>query len=99
MDFGLAKATHDKTSSDLTQSGVIMGTPNYLSPRREGRPIDGRSDIYSLGVVFYELLTGALPFTAPTPAAVIFKHVYEPPPSPRGVNPRCRRTSRRSAFA
>jgi len=86
MDFGLAKATQDKSSHNLTQSGLIMGTPNYISPEAgRGDPIDTRSDIYSLGVVFYELLTGVLPFTANSPAAIIYKHVYEAPKPPRQV--------------
>jgi serine/threonine-protein kinase len=86
MDFGLAKATQDKQSSNLTQSGLIMGTPNYISPEAgRGDPIDTRSDIYSLGVVMYEMLTGQLPFTAGTPAAIIYKHVYEEPKPLRSV--------------
>jgi tetratricopeptide (TPR) repeat protein len=86
MDFGLAKAT--KGTSNLTQSGLIMGTPNYISPEQgKGDPIDHRSDLYSLGVVFYELLTGQLPFDADTPAALIYKHAFETPPTPRVFNP------------
>ncbi len=78
MDFGLAKAA--SADGSLTQSGVIMGTPNYLSPEQgRGDPIDGRADLYSLGVVMYELLAGDLPFRADTPAGLIFKHVYEDP--------------------
>jgi serine/threonine protein kinase len=80
MDFGLAKAA--SADGSLTQSGVIMGTPNYLSPEQgRGDPIDGRADLYSLGVVMYELLAGDLPFRADTPAGLIFKHVYEEPPT------------------
>src|SRR5947199_3652144 len=78
MDFGLAKAA--SSDGSLTQSGVIMGTPNYLSPEQgRGDAIDGRADLYSLGVVMYELLAGDLPFRADTPAGLIFKHVYEEP--------------------
>ena len=87
MDFGLAKATSGGSKS-LTHAGLIMGTPNYLSPEQgRGDPLDGRSDLYSLGVVMYELLTGTLPFRADTPAGLIFKHVYEPPPSPKEIRP------------
>jgi tetratricopeptide (TPR) repeat protein/predicted Ser/Thr protein kinase len=87
MDFGLAKATQDG-GSNLTQSGLIMGTPNYISPEQgKGETIDCRSDIYSLGVVFYELLTGALPFRADTPAALIYKHAFESPEPPTKLTP------------
>ncbi|GIW72663.1 MAG: hypothetical protein KatS3mg102_2205 [Planctomycetota bacterium] len=87
MDFGLAKATQG-TVSNLTQSGLIMGTPNYMSPEQaRGEPLDTRSDIYSLGVVFFELLTGKLPFAADTPAALIYKHAFEEPPPVRQVAP------------
>jgi serine/threonine protein kinase len=85
MDFGLAKAA--SSDGSLTQSGVIMGTPNYLSPEQgRGDPIDGRADLYSLGVVMYELFAGDLPFRADTPAGLIFKHVYEEAPSLRQRN-------------
>ncbi|RMG14117.1 MAG: serine/threonine protein kinase [Planctomycetota bacterium] len=89
MDFGLAKATGGGSESkSLTSAGLIMGTPNYLSPEQgRGDPLDGRSDLYSLGIVLYELLTGSLPFRADTPAGLIFKHVYEPPPPPDEINP------------
>ncbi len=82
MDFGLAKVVTD-SASNLTQSGLIMGTPNYISPEQgKGDPIDSRSDIYSLGVVFYEMITGVLPFRADTPAALIYKHAFEMPDPP-----------------
>jgi serine/threonine protein kinase len=85
-DFGLAKYTFE--SKDLTGSGMIIGTPSYLSPEQaEGRPVDARADIYSLGVVIYEMVTGRVPFAADTPMGVIFKHIYEPLPQPRRHNP------------
>jgi len=89
MDFGLAKATRDgPEAKSLTNAGLIMGTPNYLAPEQgRGDPLDGRSDLYSLGIVFYELLTGQLPFKADSPAGLIFKHVYEPPPAPLELRP------------
>jgi tetratricopeptide (TPR) repeat protein len=87
MDFGLAKATQGSDQLNLTQSGLIMGTPNYMSPEQaKGESLDCRSDIYSLGVVFYELITGRLPFIADTPAALIYKHAYEEPEQPTTVN-------------
>jgi len=87
MDFGLAKAA-STAGSNLTQSGLIMGTPNYMSPEQaRGDTVDHRSDLYSLGIMFFQLLTGKLPFTADTPASLIFKHVYEEPPTPRSRNP------------
>ena len=75
-DFGLARSL-DATRK-LTQTHMYMGTVAYTSPEQgEGKPLDQRTDIYSLGIVFYQLLTGSVPFTAETPSAVIYKHVYE----------------------
>lgn len=82
-DFGIARAG---TSESLTQTGSVMGTATYFSPEQaQGYNVDGRSDIYSLGIVMYELATGAAPFSADTPIAVAFKHVSEKlvPPSVR----------------
>ena len=89
MDFGLAKATSGgPEAKNLTNAGLIMGTPNYLSPEQgRGDSLDGRSDLYSLGIVLYELITGQLPFKADSPAGLIFKHVYEPPPPPADLRP------------
>lgn len=85
-DFGLAKSL-DATKK-LTQTNMYMGTVAYISPEQgEGKPLDHRTDIYSLGIVLYQLLTGSVPFKADTPSSVIFKHVYEAPPSPRSINP------------
>jgi DNA-binding response OmpR family regulator/HEAT repeat protein/predicted Ser/Thr protein kinase len=82
-DFGLAKTT----DNDLTDAGTIVGTANYMSPEQGmGKPLDFRSDIYSLGVVFYELATGQPPFQAEQPAAVLYKHVYEQPMAPAKLN-------------
>lgn len=86
-DFGLAKSL-DATRK-LTQTNMYMGTVAYTSPEQgEGRTLDHRTDIYSLGIVLYQLLTGNVPFTAETPSSVIYKHVYEAPPTPRTVNPK-----------
>ena len=85
-DFGLAKSL-DATKK-LTQTNMYMGTVAYTSPEQgEGRPLDHRTDIYSLGIVLHQLLTGSVPFTAETPSSVIYKHVYEAPPPPRTINP------------
>ncbi len=83
-DFGISKIL--AASSGLTSKGII-GTPEYMSPEQGiGKRVDERSDIYSLGVVLYEMVAGRLPFRAETPIATVFQHVYEPPPLPRTVN-------------
>ncbi|MCX8037201.1 MAG: protein kinase [Candidatus Sumerlaeia bacterium] len=85
MDFGIA---HLRGSSIHTQTGVAMGTPQFMSPEQAaGKPVDARSDLYSLTVVLYRMLTGELPFTADSPVAVALKHVQEPPPRPSRINP------------
>jgi serine/threonine protein kinase len=77
-DFGIAKLMD---ASGLTASGAAVGTPAYMSPEAgRGDPVDERTDIYSLGVMLYEMLSGQLPFDADTPYAVILKHINEPPP-------------------
>jgi len=82
MDFGIAKemaAADGGTGS--TGTGTVVGTPDYMSPEQaRGERLDFRSDIYSLGVLGYELLTGQLPFQADTPVALLLKHIHEPPP-------------------
>jgi len=91
LDFGIAKikATAEEKSSSLTREGAIIGTLNYMSPEqcRGEEMIDARSDIYSLGVVVFEMLTGKLPFTAPTPTGVAVKHIVDPPPTLRSFIP------------
>lgn len=87
LDFGLAKLFNISTS-DLTQTGVVIGTPRYMSPEQcMGEEIDGRSDIYSFGIVLYEMLGGAAPFDAPTSTAVAVQHVTKQPPPLRSLNP------------
>jgi serine/threonine protein kinase len=85
-DFGLARMT--EASVKLTGSGVGVGTPAYMSPEQgQGLEIDHRSDIYSLGVILFEMLTGKIPHDAETPFAIVLKRVTEPLPMPRAVNP------------
>jgi protein kinase-like protein len=85
-DFGLAKAARSETK--LTATGEVLGSPGYISPEQaQGGAIDARSDIYSLGATFFHLVTGKLPFDAPTPVAMIIKHMNEPLRSPRALNP------------
>jgi serine/threonine protein kinase len=82
-DFGIAKILEAEETLDLTETGVGVGTPEYMSVEQaQGKAVDGRSDIYSLGVVFYEMVTGRKPYQADTPLAVIFKLASEPLPRP-----------------
>jgi len=79
-DFGIATALAGGTDAGLTQHGSVMGTATYFSPEQaQGKQVDGRSDLYSLGVVLYEMLAGTPPFQAETPVAVAYKHVQEKP--------------------
>lgn len=81
MDFGIAKAVERTNSTGLTATGHIVGTPEYMSPEQaRAGPVDCRTDIYALGVVLFELLTGRVPFRGDTPVATILKHLQEPPP-------------------
>ena len=86
MDFGSAHLTDDR---GLTPPGTVIGTLGYMSPEQaRGSRLDFRSDIYSLGILLYELFTGSLPFEGDSPLAVVLKHVNNPPPLPRSKNPR-----------
>jgi serine/threonine-protein kinase len=85
IDFGLAHSTH---LQGMTATGLIMGTPEYMSPEQvEGKRVDERADIYSLGIILYELFTGRVPFTGDSAIAVGFKQMKEKPPPPRSIAP------------
>jgi serine/threonine-protein kinase len=90
MDFGIARVQAVKPGeAGLTTAGTVMGTPDYMSPEQaQGLPADFRSDIYSLGIVLFEVFTGALPFPGDTVMQIVLSHIRFPPPSPRSVNPR-----------
>jgi beta-lactam-binding protein with PASTA domain len=84
-DFGIARAG----VSEMTETGAIMGTAQYLSPEQaQGLPVDARSDLYSIGVILYELLTGRVPFDAESAVTIALKHVSEPPVPPSQIEPR-----------
>jgi serine/threonine protein kinase len=89
LDFGLAKFLADGDSRKLTAAGVVLGTPQYMSPEAcESRPgLDHRSDIYSLGILLFQMLTGIVPFGGDSMGEVLVKQVAQPPPAPRGINP------------
>ncbi len=85
MDFGIARSIKGK---GITGLGVMIGTPEYMSPEQvEAKDVDQSSDIYSLGIIMYEMLTGRLPFEADTPFAVGIKHKSETPKNPKEINP------------
>jgi serine/threonine-protein kinase len=87
VDFGLATIVGGGSPS-ITQPGMVCGTPDYMSPEQgRGDPLDGRSDLYSLGVVLFELLTDKLPFEDDTPTKVLLRHINDPVPDPRAVAP------------
>jgi len=86
MDFGIARLKEER---GMTAEGTVVGTPDYMSPEQaRGHVLDFRSDIYSTGVVLYEVFTGTLPFDGDSPLAVVLKHIQESPPSPQARNPK-----------
>ncbi|MEU2660617.1 protein kinase [Streptomyces sp. NPDC007325] len=86
MDFGIARAMQSGVTS-MTQTGMVVGTPQYLSPEQAlGRPVDARSDLYSVGIMLFQLLTGRLPFDADSPLAIAYAHVQEEPVAASSVN-------------
>ncbi len=85
-DFGLAKMVEGTVQ--LTGSGVGVGTPAYMSPEQgQGQGVDARTDIYALGIILYEMVTGRVPYKADTPMAIVIKHMTAPLPMPRTINP------------
>jgi serine/threonine-protein kinase len=88
VDFGLAKIRIDAVQPNITSPGIVCGTPEYMSPEQgRGDPLDARSDLYAVGVIFYQLLTGRLPFEAESPTQVVLMHITEQPQDPRKVVP------------
>jgi serine/threonine-protein kinase len=87
LDFGLVKSLED-TGEELTQTGLFMGSPKYMSPEQiRGERVDGRADVYSLGVIMYEMLTGKVPFDRTNSVNILMAHVHESPPRMAEINP------------
>jgi eukaryotic-like serine/threonine-protein kinase len=86
VDFGLAVVSHG--DARLTKTGVLLGTPTYMAPEQvRGHTIDARTDIYSLGILMYEMCTGRPPYVADDPMAILFQHVEGHPTPPRQLKP------------
>ncbi|HTJ44996.1 MAG TPA: serine/threonine-protein kinase, partial [Kofleriaceae bacterium] len=93
LDFGIAKLRDDSraTQAAMTQAGDMLGTPQYMAPEQiKGEVIDGRTDVYALGCMSYEMVTARLPFEAPTVMAMLTKHLMEMPPPPSQRRPELR---------
>lgn len=88
VDFGLAKLKAEAHAPSVTSPGIVCGTPDYMAPEQgRGDPIDGRSDLYAVGVMLFQLLTGRLPFEADSPTQVVMMHLSIPVPDPRQIAP------------
>lgn len=87
-DFGITHIA--EASKSLTTTGAVIGTPMYMAPEQGlGQPVDARTDVYALGIVLFQLVTGRVPYDADTPLATMLKHINDPLPSARGLNPAC----------
>src|SRR6266540_2310111 len=85
MDFGIARAS---AVPSITQTSAVVGTAQYIAPEQaQGLEVDGRTDVYALGCCLYEMVTGQVPFSGPTPVAIAYRHVREEPTPPRALNP------------
>jgi serine/threonine-protein kinase len=88
VDFGLAKMRAETQQPGITSPGIVCGTPEYMSPEQaRGDPLDARSDLYSMGIILYQLLTGRLPFEAESPTQVVLMHLSQTPQDPREIAP------------
>ncbi len=88
VDFGLAKMRVEKTSPSITSPGIVCGTPEYMSPEQgRGDVLDPRSDLYAVGIILYQLLTGKLPFEGDSPTQIVLAHITQVPEDPRIVAP------------
>jgi serine/threonine protein kinase len=89
LDFGLVKNVAEKEGEDLTQTGMFMGSPKYMSPEQiRGDRVDARTDVYALGIIMYEMLTGKVPFDRPSSVNILMAHVHDSPAPMRQANPR-----------
>jgi serine/threonine-protein kinase len=87
MDFGIARLANPPKGQGLTEAGMSIGTPDYMSPEQlSGLELDARADLYAVGVVLFECVTGRVPFEAETSWALVAKHLEEEPPDPRSLN-------------
>ncbi len=94
LDFGLVKNVGENRGEDLTQAGLFMGSPKYMAPEQiKGDRVDGRTDVYALGVIMYEMLTGKVPFDRPNSVHIMMAHVNEEPPPLTVMNPAIHPTS------
>ncbi|MEO6331866.1 MAG: serine/threonine-protein kinase [Gemmatimonadaceae bacterium] len=98
IDFGVARAVSNASADRMTAPGLTVGTPSYMSPEQASgeREVDGRSDVYSLGCVLFEMLAGEIPHRGATAQVTLARRFAEPAPESRSCDSRCRPTSRRS---